>query len=85
MALGLGLHREFPPGIAEKDNLAQERRRQLWWILYCFESGFSITTGRPTTAPDAFIDIRMPSNVDDSVRCLRPAWRYLLIESRSQR
>lgn len=67
MALGLGLHREFPPGVAGKDTLAQERRRQLWWILYCFESGFSITTGRPTTASAAFIDTRMPLNIEDSV------------------
>ncbi|EON68547.1 hypothetical protein W97_07805 [Coniosporium apollinis CBS 100218] len=65
MALGLGLHREFPPGVAGNDILAQERRRQLWWILYCFESGFSITTGRPTTASAAFIDTRMPRNVED--------------------
>lgn len=67
MALGLGLHREFPAQAAGEDTLAKERRRQVWWVLYCFESGFSITTGRPTTTSDAFADVRMPRNIDDSV------------------
>lgn len=67
MALGLGLHREVPSRI-QTDNLARERRRQVFWTLYCFDSGFSITTGRPTTISDAFIDARFPRNIDDSVR-----------------
>jgi transcriptional regulatory protein GAL4 len=68
MALGLGLHREFPEEMVKSETLAQERRRQVWWILYCFDSGFSITTGRPTTASDAVVDVRKPRNIDDSVR-----------------
>ncbi|KAF4920926.1 Regulatory protein GAL4 [Colletotrichum viniferum] len=62
MALGLGLHRE-PPG--PEDTLGHERRRQLFWTVYCFESGFNITTGRPPTMSDDFIDTRIPRNIDD--------------------
>ncbi|KAJ0162080.1 Regulatory protein GAL4 [Colletotrichum tanaceti] len=62
MALGLGLHRE-PPG--SEDTLGHERRRQLFWTIYCFESGFNITTGRPPAMSDDFIDTRVPRNIDD--------------------
>lgn len=67
MALGLGLHRELPTGTVE-DTLSNERRRVLWWIVYCFDSGYSITTGRPITVSDSFIETRLPRNIDDSVR-----------------
>ncbi|CAM1509711.1 Fc.00g000460.m01.CDS01 [Cosmosporella sp. VM-42] len=62
MALGLGLHRDLP---GNQDTLDHERRRQLFWTIYCFESGFNITTGRPPTMADGFIDTRLPRNVDD--------------------
>nr|XP_036579674.1 C6 transcription factor [Colletotrichum truncatum]KAF6787354.1 C6 transcription factor [Colletotrichum truncatum] len=62
MALGLGLHRE-PPG--SEDTVGHERRRQLFWIIYCFESGFNITTGRPPAMSDSFTDTRLPRNIDD--------------------
>ncbi|KAE9980430.1 hypothetical protein BLS_008762 [Venturia inaequalis] len=64
MALGLGLHREAPTK-NHGDILAHERRRQVFWTLYCFDSGFSITTGRPTTISDTFIDAKLPRNIDD--------------------
>ncbi|KAJ5671524.1 hypothetical protein N7507_000651 [Penicillium longicatenatum] len=67
MAIGLGLHRE-PTGI--EDTIGHERRRQLFWTIYCFESGFNITTGRPPTIVDGFIDIRLPRNVDDKAIAL---------------
>lgn len=67
MALGLGLHREIPAVDGEKNTLNKEIRRRVWWILYMVDSGFSITMGRPTTASDAFIDVQLPQNVDDSV------------------
>ncbi|KAK1984431.1 fungal-specific transcription factor domain-containing protein [Colletotrichum cereale] len=63
-ALGLGLHRE-PSG--PDDTLGHERRRQLFWIIYCFESGFNITTGRPPAMSKDFIDTRTPRNIDDRV------------------
>lgn len=65
MAFGLGLHRELNhPG--DTDTLSQLSRRTLFWVLYCFDSGFSITTGRPTFMLDSFIDVNIPRNVDDS-------------------
>jgi transcriptional regulatory protein GAL4 len=67
MALGLGLHREVSPNDGEQNTFGKEIRRRVWWILYMVDSGFSITMGRPTTASDAFIDVRLPQNVDDSV------------------
>jgi transcriptional regulatory protein GAL4 len=67
MALGLGIHRELPARVSRNDTLSTERRRQVWWVLYCFDSGFSITTGRPCTASDGFIDTRLPRNIDDMV------------------
>ncbi|KAI1375649.1 fungal-specific transcription factor domain-containing protein [Hypoxylon crocopeplum] len=62
IAFGLGLHREVPN---TTDRMIHERRRQLFWIIYCFDNGFSITTGRPPTAADGFFDIRLPRNVED--------------------
>ncbi|KAB8260192.1 fungal-specific transcription factor domain-containing protein [Aspergillus pseudonomiae] len=65
MALGLGLHRE-PPAATKTDSLFHERRRVIWWIVYCFDSGFGITTGRPVMASDSFIETCLPRNIDDS-------------------
>ncbi|KAI7489953.1 hypothetical protein KC351_g969 [Hortaea werneckii] len=64
MALGLGLHRESAKS-NELHDFALNRRRAIFWILYTFDSGFSITTGRPILLPDTYIDVRVPSNVDD--------------------
>ena len=66
MALGLGLHRE-PPIETMGDTLANERRRAVWWIVYSFDSGFSLTTGRPLMSSDCFIETRLPQNIEDSV------------------
>ena len=70
MALGLGLHREISANDIEHNTLNKEIRRRVWWILYMVDSGFSITMGRPITASDAFIDVRYPQNVEDSVSVL---------------
>jgi transcriptional regulatory protein GAL4 len=64
MALGLGLHREISQG---EDVIVYERRRRIFWTLYCWDNGFSITTGRPPMASDTSIDARLPRNVDDQV------------------
>lgn len=64
IALCLGLHRELPDA---KTTIDYEKRRRLFWILYCFESGFNITTGRPPTLSNGFIDVKLPSNLLDSV------------------
>lgn len=62
IAFGLGLHREPPNAV---DNMLHERRRQLFWTVFCFDSGFNITTGRPPSVTEGFIDTRLPRNVDD--------------------
>lgn len=64
MALGLGLHREIADS---KDVISYERRRQMFWIMYCWDTGFSMTTGRPPIASDPSIDARLPRNIDDLV------------------
>ena len=67
MALGLGLHRESTKSNGLHD-FDLNRRRAIFWILYTFDSGFSITTGRPILLPDTYIDVRIPSNVDDPLQ-----------------
>ncbi|QKX54102.1 uncharacterized protein TRUGW13939_01185 [Talaromyces rugulosus] len=66
VALGLGLHREIG-GMRDIHPFALQRRRLLFWTLYCFDSGFSITTGRPIMVADSFIDVHKPKNIDDSL------------------
>lgn len=65
IAVGIGLHREKT---AVEDTVLFERYRQLFWAVYCFDSGFSITTGRPIAAMEGFIDQNLPRNIDDKVR-----------------
>ncbi|MCJ1472231.1 hypothetical protein MMC13_000878 [Lambiella insularis] len=65
VALGVGLHRELPSG-SGICAFALQQRRLLFWTLYSFDSGFSMTTGRPTLVSDTFIDIRKPVNVIDT-------------------
>ena len=73
VALGLGLHREVSTDGGMESFILQQRRL-LFWTLYCFESGFSITTGRPILVSDSFIDIRKPQNLDDSLPVASPSW-----------
>lgn len=74
MAIGLGLHREFS-STGAKNTIGHERRRQLFWTIYCFESGFNITTGRPPTMTDGLIDIKLPLNIDDKVCFNHSTWK----------
>ncbi|KAG4429339.1 hypothetical protein IFR05_015181 [Cadophora sp. M221] len=53
MALSLGLHKEFPEW--KISPLQREMRRRVWWGLYIFDSGASITFGRPVLLPEASI------------------------------
>lgn len=65
LALGLGLHREPRDGTDTSD---AEIRRRLFWIVYCFDSGFNITTGRPPSAADHSISTHLPRDINDKVR-----------------
>lgn len=66
VAISLGLHREFPAWkISPHD---REVRRRLWWCLYLFDSGQSVTLGRPILLPARrMMDIKMPLNIHDTV------------------
>ncbi|VUC36540.1 unnamed protein product [Clonostachys rosea] len=63
MAVGLGMHHE--PPTSDSNTVGHERRRQIFWTAYCFESGFNITTGRPPAVSETFFDTRLPLNIDD--------------------
>lgn len=65
VALGLGLHREISSD-QTTETCALQQRRLIFWTLYSFDSGFSLTTGRPILVADSFIDVRKPLNIDDS-------------------
>ncbi|ANB15131.1 galactose-responsive transcription factor GAL4 [Sugiyamaella lignohabitans] len=65
MALGLGMYREFPGW--KSGLLKQEMRRRLWWGLYIFDAGASVTFGRPINLPEiSTIDSKLPMNIDES-------------------
>ncbi|KAM0451161.1 hypothetical protein ACHAPV_010119 [Trichoderma viride] len=66
MALGLGMHRDIGQP-SQQDTFQVDRRRLLFWTLFCFDSGLSITTGRPTINIEAFVDTKLPRNVDESM------------------
>ncbi|PGH01944.1 hypothetical protein AJ79_07775 [Helicocarpus griseus UAMH5409] len=53
MALSLGLHKEFPEWNISP--LQREMRRRVWWGTFIFDSGASITFGRPILLPDTSI------------------------------
>lgn len=64
LAMGLGLHRELPAA-SPASPVKRHRRRILFWVLYCFDSWFNITTGRPSLLSDAVFDVQMPHNVEE--------------------
>ena len=66
MAMSLGLHKEFPEWkISHHD---REVRRRVWWCLYLFDSGESITLGRPILLPSqSTMDVKGFLNVPDTV------------------
>ena len=66
MALSLGLHRELPEWNISL--LQREMRRRLWWGLFIFDSGASVTFGRAVLLPEkGAIDVKHVLNVHDAV------------------
>ncbi|KAA8917454.1 hypothetical protein TRICI_000403 [Trichomonascus ciferrii] len=61
ISLALGLHKELPDRTISPFNL--EIRRRVWWCLYIFDCGATITYGRPLGIPCAGVDTSLPSNV----------------------
>lgn len=64
MALALGMHKNIEN--SEESLLDQEIRRRIWWCLYIFDCGQTITYGRPLGIPCAGFDTRLPMNIIDS-------------------
>lgn len=62
MAMGLGLHKQS----TEESLLNREIRNRVWWCLYIFDCGQTITYGRPLGIPCAGIDARIPLNILDA-------------------
>jgi transcriptional regulatory protein GAL4 len=66
MAMSLGLHREFPDW--EISMLHREMRRRVWWGLFIFDSGASITFGRPVLLPQrGIMDAYQVLNIEEEV------------------
>jgi hypothetical protein len=64
MAMGIGLHKEFPAWHSKPMRL--EVRRRVYWCLYVFDVGATITFSRPLDLPKEGIEIQLPVNVADS-------------------
>lgn len=66
MAMSLGLHKEFPNW--EISLLQREIRRRVWWGVYCFDAGASITFGRPVLLPEpGVMDAAEVMNIGEEV------------------
>lgn len=66
MAIGLGLHKEFPGWNISPLNM--EIRRRVWWSLCVFDVGATITFSRPMVWPYDGVEVSFPLNVTDRVR-----------------
>lgn len=64
MAMGLGIHKNIED--ASIPLFDQEIRRRVWWCLYVFDCGQTITYGRPLGISDSGVDAKLPLNVLDS-------------------
>lgn len=64
MAMGIGLHKEFP--IWRSNPLKLEIRRRIWWCMFIFDTGAIITFGRPLDFPKDGVEVQLPLNVSDS-------------------
>ena len=64
MAMGIGLHKEFP--VWHSRPMWLEMRRRVYWCLYIFDVGATITFSRPLDLPQEGIEIQLPLNVADS-------------------
>ncbi|KAF2126456.1 hypothetical protein P153DRAFT_378042 [Dothidotthia symphoricarpi CBS 119687] len=63
-ALSLALHRELPHWNISL--MEREVRRRVWWMIYIFDSGASITFGRAVMLPDQdSMNVHSVLNIDD--------------------
>jgi len=68
VAMGLGLHKEFPDWDISPLNM--EIRRRVWWCMFVFNVGATITFGRPLAWPRSGIEVSLPLNIHDRVSIL---------------
>jgi transcriptional regulatory protein GAL4 len=68
IAMGIGLHKEFPTW--EASLFATEMRRRIWHCLYIFDVGAIITFSRPLDFPGDGVDVGLPMNVHDTASSL---------------
>ena len=68
IAMGIGLHKEFPNW--DVSPLMLEIRRRVWWCHYVFDVGAIITFSRPLDFPGDGIEAQLPMNVHDLVLSL---------------
>jgi transcriptional regulatory protein GAL4 len=64
IAMGIGLHKEFPTW--QSTPLALEIRRRVWWCLFAFDVGSIITFSRPFDFPQSGIEAELPAHIHDS-------------------
>lgn len=69
IAMGIGLHKEFPTW--DGSLFEVEMRRRIWYCLYIFDVGAIITFSRPLDFPGDGIDVELPMNIHDTVSDLR--------------
>ncbi|EHL01383.1 putative Uncharacterized transcriptional regulatory protein C1F7.11c [Glarea lozoyensis 74030] len=63
-AVSLGLHKDFSAW--QITPLQREMRRRVWWGLFIFDSGASITFGRPVLLPQpGLMDVSEVLNIDE--------------------
>lgn len=65
MAIGIGLHKEFPASRMPPHQT--ESRRRVWWCLTVFDVGADVTFGRPVLWPAGGFDVALPLNIHDWV------------------
>lgn len=75
VAMGIGLHKEFPTWDATL--LTLEMRRRVWYGLYIFDIGAIITFSRPLDFPEQGVDVQLPLNAHDSVSIPQPSKRAI--------
>lgn len=69
MALGLGMHKQIEN--SDESLLSLEIRRRVWWCLYIFDCGQTISYGRPLGVPCAGIDANLPLNIMETDLTIR--------------
>lgn len=78
IAMGIGLHKEFPTW--DTSLLTLEMRRRVWYCLYIFDIGAIITFSRPLDFPEQGVDVHVPLNSHDSVSLRsRIGWRAVAL------